>query len=80
MRVLVRRFLKNESGQDLTEWALILAFISISSTALITGSGKPVTTVWTNAGLALQGQTTNNGNGAINPPEPGGTSHIDDHR
>ena len=67
MRVLVPRLLRfwsNESGQDLTEWALLVAFIGISSVAMMNHSGPSISGVWTAAQVTLQqGQPGNGGSG-----------------
>ena len=42
MRQLVRRALREESGQDLIEYALLAAFISLVATAAITSIGLQV--------------------------------------
>jgi Flp pilus assembly pilin Flp len=68
MRVLVPellRFWRDESGQDLTEWALLVAFIGISSVAMMTHSGNSISVVWTNAQMTLQ----------QSQPANGGSSH-----
>ena len=55
MRDLIRRFINEECGQDLTEWALIVAFVSLGATGLLMESAHSFRPVWNNANLALQG-------------------------
>jgi Flp pilus assembly pilin Flp len=40
-------FLQSEQGQDLVEYALLLAFAAWASAALIIGAGNAVLGVWT---------------------------------
>jgi Flp pilus assembly pilin Flp len=56
MKVLVRRFLLGESGQDLVEYALLLTLLAVGSVAYMSQSGSSMTTVWNTANLTLQGQ------------------------
>ncbi len=39
-------FLQDESGQDLIEYTLLIAFISLSSVAIFSNAGQSVNTVW----------------------------------
>lgn len=50
---LVKRLIKEEEGQGMIEYVLIVAFISIVAIALITGVGKKVQNIWTNTNTAL---------------------------
>jgi Flp pilus assembly pilin Flp len=56
MRVLVLRFWRGESGQDLAEWALLIAFVTIGTVALMNHTGASMSPVWTATNVALQGQ------------------------
>jgi Flp pilus assembly pilin Flp len=40
------RFLKDESGQDLIEYTLLMAFVALASAALFIGAGKSVQGIW----------------------------------
>jgi len=40
-------FLKDESGQDLIEYTLLLAFVALASAALFIGAGGSVEGIWT---------------------------------
>ena len=40
-------FWRDESGQDLTEYALLLATVSLITAALVTGPMASVNTIWT---------------------------------
>lgn len=41
------RFLKEERGQDLIEYTLLLAFIALSGAALFIGMGRNINSIWT---------------------------------
>jgi pilus assembly protein Flp/PilA len=49
----VRRLLRNESGQDLLEYALLVALIALVCVAVITSTGSGVKTIFTNISSAL---------------------------
>jgi pilus assembly protein Flp/PilA len=44
----------NESGQDLLEYALLVALIALVSVGVITTAGTNVKTIFTNIGTALK--------------------------
>jgi len=52
MNVLTRLW-KEEEGQDLTEYALLLAFIALVSIAIVKGLGSIVESVFSNASASL---------------------------
>ena len=47
MEALLKRFLREEAGQDLIEYALLAGFISLAATAAITLVGKSLNTLYT---------------------------------
>ena len=49
MKNWMKRLLRDESGQDLVEYSLILAFVALAAAALMTTMGQSVTTIWTSA-------------------------------
>ncbi len=53
----LKRLWKEEEGQDLTEYALLLVFISLVAIAMLQAVGKAVSNVFSNANSALQGST-----------------------
>ena len=59
MKMQISRFLSDESGQDLIEYSLILAFIVLSGAALYIGMSNNTRTLWTimNGRLANANQT-----------------------
>jgi len=48
MRALVKQFVREESGQDLIEYALLAGFISLVAVAAITSVGVGVNGVYNN--------------------------------
>jgi len=46
-------FLRDEQGQDLIEYTLLLAFVALASAALFITSGQSITTIWTAADTQL---------------------------
>jgi len=47
MKQLLMRFLREEEGQDLIEYTLLLGFVALASAALFIGAGKSASTIWT---------------------------------
>ena len=54
MKNLFKRFLQDESGQDLIEYTLLMAFVALASAALFIGAGNSIKGIWsvTNSQLA----------------------------
>ncbi|MGA2076092.1 MAG: Flp family type IVb pilin [Terriglobia bacterium] len=53
MRIMLRRLWKEEEGQDLTEYGMLLMFIALISIAVIQGLGSIVKNVFSNASASL---------------------------
>ncbi len=53
MTTLIARFWKDEQGQDLIEYTLLLAFVALASAALFIGAGGHINAIWTTANGAL---------------------------
>jgi Flp pilus assembly pilin Flp len=49
MRNLLIAFVRDEQGQDLIEYTLLLAFVCLASAAIFIGMGGNLATIWTNA-------------------------------
>ena len=47
MKNLLIRFLREEEGQDLIEYTLLLAFVCLASAALFINAGKNMAAIWT---------------------------------
>jgi len=58
MKNFFAAFVKDEQGQDLIEYTLLLAFVALASAALFTSAGKSVSTIWTNASTNLANAAT----------------------
>jgi pilus assembly protein Flp/PilA len=53
MKNLIQRFIREEDGQDIIEYALLAAFISIAAIIAIKAIGPKVNTYFTNVSAAL---------------------------
>jgi Flp pilus assembly pilin Flp len=51
-------FVKDEQGQDLIEYTLLLAFVALASAALFTSAGKSVSSIWGAASTNLANAAT----------------------
>jgi Flp pilus assembly pilin Flp len=49
----MKRFLRDESGQDLIEYTLLLAFVALASAALFIGAGGSVQGIWSTTNSQL---------------------------
>lgn len=55
---LLNGFLRNEEGQDLIEYTLLLAFVCLASAALFISAGGSVSGIWTTANTELTSANT----------------------
>ena len=46
MKTVFYQFVKDEQGQDLIEYTLLLAFVALASVALLIGAGNSVSGIW----------------------------------
>jgi len=53
LRDRISKFARNEEGQDLIEYALLVGLISLVAVAAITAAGTSVNTIFTNIGAKL---------------------------
>jgi Flp pilus assembly pilin Flp len=53
MKSLLHSFLRDEQGQDLIEYTLLLAFVCLASAALFISAGGSVAGIWTSANTRL---------------------------
>lgn len=53
MKNFILKFVREEEGQDLVEYTLLLAFVALASAALFIGAGTSIKGIWsiTNAHL-----------------------------
>ena len=54
----INGFLRDESGQDLIEYTLLLAFVALASAALFIGAGGSVQGIWTTTNSQLVAANT----------------------
>ena len=52
---VVRSFARNEEGQDLLEYALLVALIALIAIGAVAAAGGAVNTIFTNVAAALGG-------------------------
>ena len=53
MKNMFMRFVKEESGQDLIEYTLLMAFIALASAAIFIGAGTNISKIWNTANNQL---------------------------
>jgi Flp pilus assembly pilin Flp len=49
----ILRFLKDESGQDLIEYTLLMAFVALASAAIFVSAGSSISGIWGSASTQL---------------------------
>ena len=49
MKHFILQFVRDEEGQDLVEYTLLLAFVCLASAALFINAGNSLATIWTDA-------------------------------
>ena len=57
----LRNFWKEEQGQDLIEYTLLMAFVALASAALFLGAGSSIKGIWTNTSTQLSTANSNLG-------------------
>jgi Flp pilus assembly pilin Flp len=50
---LLLNFIRDEQGQDLIEYTLLMAFVALASAALFLGAGSSIKTIWTSTNTQL---------------------------
>ncbi|HEX4274338.1 MAG TPA: Flp family type IVb pilin [Bryobacteraceae bacterium] len=53
MKNIFMGFVKDEQGQDLIEYTLLMAFIALASAAIFVNAGKSISTIWGSANTQL---------------------------
>lgn len=51
---MLMNFLRDEQGQDLVEYTLLLAFVALASAALLTTMSTTIGTIWGNMVAKLE--------------------------
>jgi Flp pilus assembly pilin Flp len=46
MKNLISNFVREENGQDLIEYTLLLAFVALASAAVFIGAGGSISGIW----------------------------------
>jgi Flp pilus assembly pilin Flp len=54
MKQFILQFVREEEGQDLVEYTLLLAFVCLASAALFIGAGSSLAGIWTDANVVLR--------------------------
>ncbi len=49
MKKLLKHFCQDESGQDLIEYTLLMAFVALASASLFISAGGNIAAIWTTA-------------------------------
>lgn len=58
MKNMMIRFMKDEQGQDLIEYTLLMAFIALASAAVFVNAGSSVNSIWSSASTQLSNAAT----------------------
>jgi Flp pilus assembly pilin Flp len=53
MTNLFNNFIREEQGQDLVEYTLLLAFVCLASAAIFIGAGQSLTGIWSKGNIVL---------------------------
>lgn len=53
MKNMFMNFVKDEQGQDLIEYTLLMAFIALASAAIFTSAGKSIQGIWSTTSSQL---------------------------
>jgi Flp pilus assembly pilin Flp len=48
-----KNFIRDEQGQDLIEYTLLMAFVCLASAALFISAGTSINTIWTKGSTTL---------------------------
>ena len=61
----MRRFLRGESGQDLVEYTLLVAFVAVGSAAIFMDVGTSTKPIWSSVSAELSSAAS-----VVTPPQP----------
>jgi Flp pilus assembly pilin Flp len=53
MKNFIKNFLAEESGQDLIEYTLLMAFIALASAAVFVNAGTSISSIWSTGSTQL---------------------------
>ena len=54
MKQFISQFVREEQGQDLVEYTLLLAFVCLASAALFIGAGKSMANIWVDTNVIVK--------------------------
>jgi Flp pilus assembly pilin Flp len=57
-REYMKRFCREEKGQDLIEYTLLIAFVALASAALFLGTQGSISGIWTSTNTNLENAAT----------------------
>lgn len=55
----LRNFFREEEGQDLVEYTLLLAFVALAAAAILMSASNSITTIWQSAQTQLENAANN---------------------
>ena len=55
---MLKQFIKNDQGQDLIEYTLLIAFVCLATAALFVSSGGSLSGIWISANTDLAAANT----------------------
>jgi Flp pilus assembly pilin Flp len=58
MKNMMMRFVKDEQGQDLIEYTLLMAFVALASAAIFINAGNSIKGIWNSASSQLSNAAT----------------------
>jgi Flp pilus assembly pilin Flp len=58
MKNMFMRFVKDEQGQDLIEYTLLMAFVALASAAIFINAGNSIKGIWGSANTQLAAANT----------------------
>jgi len=58
VKQFVNTFVREENGQDLIEYTLLLAFVALASAAIFIGAGGSISGIWGTANSSLANANT----------------------
>ena len=53
MKHMLKGLIKNDQGQDLIEYTLLMAFVALASAALFIGAGGSISGIWSQSNSQL---------------------------
>ena len=59
MKHMLKTFVKEEQGQDLIEYTLLMAFVALASAALFLGAGGSISGIWSSTNTQLAAANAN---------------------